>query len=226
MSTPSYDRPSPGRRRQRTGDDPGARGSRDDPAGGFGPTTRSASRTGPGSAAEPGPDADPEAVARAICLRQLTGAPRTRAQLAEAMRRRNVPDPIAERVLIRFGEVGLIDDAEFARMWVQSRHHGRGLARRALEHELKARGVDDELARRAVDTLGPPEEAAAARALIDRRLSGTRGLDCATRMRRLTGFLARKGYPGSLAMQVVRESLAAEADTAAEEGLSPRGRPP
>ena len=49
---------------------------------------------------------------------------------------------------------------------------------------------------------------AAARALVVRRLPLTRGLDRATRMRRLAGFLARKGYPGSLSLQVVREVLA------------------
>ena len=157
-----------------------------------------------------GPPADPESVARAICLRQLTGAPRTRAQLAEALRRRGVPDEVAGHVLSRFGEVGLIDDAEFARTWVQSRHLGRGLARRALEHELRARGVDEELVRAAVDTLDPDDEAAAARAILARRLPATRGLDHATRMRRLCGFLARKGYPASVSMQVVRELLADE----------------
>ena len=155
-----------------------------------------------------GPPADPEAVARAICLRQLTGAPRTRAQLAAALSRRNVPTDVADRVLCRFGEVGLIDDAEFARAWVQSRHLGRGLARAALSRELRARGVDDEVARDAVDTLSPDDELAAARALVLRRLPLTRGLDRATRVRRLAGYLARKGYPGALSLQVVREVLA------------------
>ena len=162
--------------------------------------------------ADPEPPADPEAVARAICLRQLSGAPRTRAQLAAALSRRNVPADVADRVLSRFGEVGLIDDAEFARMWVQSRHLGRGLARQALARELRARGVDDEVARDAVNALGPDEEMAAARALVVRRLPRTRGLDRATRMRRLAAFLARKGYPGSLSQQVVREVLAETTD--------------
>lgn len=170
---------------------------------------------------------DPEAVARAICLRQLTGAPRTRAQLAAALSRRNVPADVADRVLSRFGEVGLIDDAEYARAWVQSRHRGRGLARRALSRELRARGVDDDVAREAVDSLGPDDEMAAARALVMRRLPLTRELDRATRMRRLVGFLARKGYPGSLSLQVVREVLAETSDDtggdieAARTGQSP-----
>lgn len=64
--------------------------------------------------------------ARAICLRLLTGTPRTRKQLADALRKREIPDDAAEEVLSRFEEVGLINDSAFADAWVESRHHGRG----------------------------------------------------------------------------------------------------
>jgi len=115
----------------------------------------------PGTAADQTPDADPAVIARSVALRQLTAAPRTRAQLAEAMARRNVPDEVAEEVLERFEAVGLVDDAEYARMWVESRHSGRGLARRALEHELRTRGVDPVLAREAAGQLDDDAELAA-----------------------------------------------------------------
>src|ERR1700730_5418267 len=71
---------------------------------------------------------DPEAQARQISLRLLTIAPRPRAQLAQALHRRGVPDEAAETVLSRFADVGLIDDAAFARAWVESRHCSRGLS--------------------------------------------------------------------------------------------------
>ncbi|HJY25973.1 MAG TPA: recombination regulator RecX, partial [Actinomycetes bacterium] len=60
---------------------------------------RAAARSRGASAAREDADlaADPESVARAVCLRMLTGAPKTRAQLAEALRRRGVPDDAAER---------------------------------------------------------------------------------------------------------------------------------
>src|SRR6516164_3070711 len=61
---------------------------------------------------------DPEARAREardVCLRLLTLAPRTRAQLAEALRKRGIPDEAANEVLSRYEDVGLIDDAAFAR---------------------------------------------------------------------------------------------------------------
>lgn len=163
-----------------------------------------------GSAAARGPGADPQAVARAICLRLLTMAPRTRAQLAEALQRRAVPQEAAEAVLERFSEVGLIDDEAFAEAWVASRHTGRGLARKALASELRHRGVDEDIVKDAVEQLGPEQEAETARALVMRKLSSTRGLDPAVRTRRLAGMLARKGYGPGLAFRVIREALESE----------------
>ena len=58
--------------------------------------------------------ADPETVAKNLCLRALTGTPKTRQQLADLLADRDVPDDAAEAVLDRLGEVGLIDDEAFA----------------------------------------------------------------------------------------------------------------
>jgi regulatory protein len=167
---------------------------------------------------ESGLAADPEAVARIICLRLLTAAPRTRAQLADALRRRGVPDEAAEAVLARFAEVGLIDDAMFAAAWVESRHRGRGLGRRALTAELSRRGVDRAEIQSAVDQLSPETELATARALVERRMGSSAGQPAAVRMRRLAGMLARKGYPPGLAYQVVREALQREGADPADVG--------
>lgn len=159
--------------------------------------------------ADASPEADPESVARTLVLRRLTTSAATRAQLAALLARRGVPDEVAERVLDRLGEVDLIDDAAYARAWVESRHSGRGLARRALAYELRQRGVADADAADALESVDAERELAAARELVRRRLPATEGLDPVARARRLAGLLARKGYSGGLAMRVVREALAA-----------------
>jgi regulatory protein len=165
----------------------------------------------PEASAGPDPLADagagPEAAARQICLRMLASAPRTRAQLAGALERRGVPDEAAEAVLGRFAEVGLIDDATFANAWVESRHYGRGLSGRALAAELRTRGVPADDIRAAVDGLSPEQEVETARGLVERRLAATRGEPAPTRVRRLIGVLARKGYSQGLAYRLVREAL-------------------
>jgi len=150
---------------------------------------------------------DPESVARGLCLRALTGAPKTRQQLADLLSKRGVPESAAVAVLDRFGEVGLIDDAAFARAWVSSRQAGRGLARRALTAELRAKGVDPEVAAQAVEAVDDEDERVAARQLVERRVRGMTRLDRTTASRRLIAMLARKGYGGGLAAAVVRDAL-------------------
>lgn len=166
----------------------------------------------------PRPPADPEAAAREICLRLLTLAPKTRAQLAEALARKGIPEEVAERVLGRFTEVGLIDDESFAQSWVRSRHTGKGLAPRALSAELRRRGVADETIKEAVGELHPEELEETARDLVTRKLTATRSLDPDRRTRRLVGMLARKGYSPGLAYRVVKDVLS-------EEGTDPDALP-
>ena len=166
-------------------------------------------RQASGSSSET-PVGDPEAQARQICLRLLTAAPRTRAQLAAALSRRGVPGEAAEAVLGRFADVGLIDDAAFARAWVESRHYSRGLSRRSLSAELRRQGIQTEEIRVAVDTLDPEQEVATARRLVEQKMATTRGQPAEARVRRAAGTLARKGYPPGLVFRLIKEVLEQE----------------
>ena len=154
-----------------------------------------------------GPDADPEQVARTILLDQLTGRARSRKELSDKLRSKDVPDDLATRLLDRFEEVGLVDDEAFARSWVAGRQSAKGLARRALAQELRRKGVDDEVAREALDELEPEQEEQAARTLVRKKLRSLNRVDDVTATRRLVGMLARKGYGSGMAFAVVRDEL-------------------
>jgi regulatory protein len=180
-----------------------------------------AAAAGPGQPADPTDrtdPVDPVEHARELCLRLLASRPRTRTELVDAMRRRGVPDEAAAAVLARFTDAGLIDDAAFARAWVESRHHNRGLARRALSAELKQRGVDGQDIEAAVSALDPAEELATARRLVAKAMRVSRGKPLPTRIRRLVGLLARKGYPAPVAYRIVREAIEQEGIDAASAG--------
>lgn len=154
---------------------------------------------------------DPAAVARAIVLRQLTNSPKSRLQLERKLAERNVPKDVAAAVLDRFEEVRLVDDAEFAEMWVRSRSQTRKLAKGALRRELAEKGIDGDTAASALEQLSDDDEEAAARQLVERRLRvGTDLSDRAERdkaTRRLASMLARKGYQPSQAFRIVGEVL-------------------
>lgn len=134
-------------------------------------------------------------------------SPKSRAQLADALAAKGIPEDAAEAVLDRYTEVGLIDDAAFAQAWVSTRQAGRGLALRVLAQELHRKGIDKDVAGTALATLGPEAEEAAARMLVQRRMRSMRGLESAVVTRRLLGMLARKGYPSDVAFRVIREEL-------------------
>jgi regulatory protein len=126
------------------------------------------------------------------------------------MSRRGVPVEAAEAVLSRFTDAGLIDDAAFARAWVESRHHSRGLSRRSLSAELKRRGIESAQICEAVDTLDPEQEAATARRLVERKMASSRGRPPEARARQAASLLARKGYPPGLAFRLIKEAMEQE----------------
>lgn len=186
---------------------PGRRGSRPDRARGR------VEQGDLGGGASPPPEqpdgeADPEAVARGIVLRQLTMAPRSRAQLEDKLRARNCPDDVATRVLDRFTELGLVDDQAYADTLVRTRREAKGLARRALAHELRRKGVGEDIVAESLSGIESDEEEDQARRLVDKRLRALHGLDAAVQTRRLAGMLARKGYSSALSYRVIRQALA------------------
>lgn len=144
-------------------------------------------------------------------LRQLTISPKSRLQLARKLAEKNIPEDVAEAVLDRFEEVQLIDDAEFAQLWVRSRAQSRKLAKGALRRELADKGIAEHLAAAALAQLSDEDEEQAARMLVGRKLRA--GVDLSDRSerdkttRRLVSMLARKGYQPSQAFRIVGEVL-------------------
>lgn len=166
----------------------------------------------PDPSADLGPDADPESFARQILLRRLTDQPRTRADLAEQLAKREVPADVATAVLNRFEQVGLIDDEDFARSWTQARQRSRGLAGRAIAQELRRKGIDDELVKETVSEIDPDAEQERARELVRKKLRSLNSVDDQAKVRRLAGMLARKGYSSGVAFRVVREEIGSNAE--------------
>jgi len=174
-------------------------------------------RRRPGPAPLPTAPREREEAAREVVLRQLALGPRSRGQLERKLAERQAEPELIERVLDRFEEVRLVDDAAFAEVWVRSRHRSKGLARRALGHELQQKGVDREIAAEALEAIDGEDERTAALDLVRRRLrdrtvpGGASPEARAERdkvTRRLVGMLGRKGYGGGLAFAVVKEVLA------------------
>ena len=169
--------------------------------------TRSASEPTAGSLADLQAEADPAQAARTIVLRRLAAAPRTYAQLRDGLLERGFEINVITAVLDRYVEVGLINDTEFAEMWVRSRHSIRGNARSVLRRELRDKGVPTDDAEVALATITDEAERERAGDLVRRQLASTVRLEHQARVRRLTSMLARRGYPPGVCFGVVKEVL-------------------
>jgi regulatory protein len=163
------------------------------------------SRAGTGDS--PGASEDPAQRAKDICLRLLEFRPRTRAELQQALARKGIDTDTVEQVLSRLDAVGLIDDKSFAEMWVRSRHTYEGLGRQAIAAELRRKGVDDTVTADALTTVDYATEEERARQLVRKKLRTLTTADPPTKVRRLVGMLARKGYTAGMSYRIVREEL-------------------
>ena len=170
------------------------------------------------------PGADQHEAARAIVLRQLAASAKSRRQLEEKLAARDIPAEVAREVLDRFEEVNLVNDREFAAMFVRSRAETRRLSRSALRRELSQRGITGELAEEALKQRTDEDEERDAHELVRKKLPAR--VDPGDRAehekltRRLVSMLGRKGYPPGVAFGVVKAELAAMGAAAEPDGAS------
>ncbi|QRP44114.1 regulatory protein RecX [Amycolatopsis sp. FDAARGOS 1241] len=145
--------------------------------------------------------------AKEICFDLLAIRARTVEELRQTLRRKGFDSDTIETLLGKLDRAGLVNDAEFAEMWVKARHSAKGLSRTALVAELRRKGVDEEIAVQAAGEVDRESEEERARELVRKRLGSLGNVDEQTAIRRLLGFLARKGYPQGLAYTVIRDEL-------------------
>ncbi len=157
--------------------------------------------------------------AKEACLRLLAVRARSRGELAQRLAAKGFAADVTGRALDRLAEVGLVDDAEFARQWVRQRHTFSGKGRQALAQELRRKGVAPDETAAALADITDDDEHVRATELVRRKLRTLpAGLDQEKAIRRLVGMLARRGYGHSVAYSVVKaEWEASGADCGVDE---------
>lgn len=147
-----------------------------------------------------------------MALKALDRRAYPRAELATKLVGKGAEAEVVAKVLDRLEELGLINDAEFASQWVESRHRVRGLPASRLRMELRRKGLDEELINQAVAAIDRDSEVTAALELAQSKARTLRGLDHDKALRRLVGVLARRGFSPELAWSSAKQVLAASDD--------------
>lgn len=137
----------------------------------------------------------------------------SRWELTQVLAKRGVEDVVATAELDRLESVGLLDDAALAVTLVYTQHTRKGLGRSAIAHELSRRHIDSDIVRDALTEINDDDEHERAAELAMKRVGQLSSVDDATAKRRLSAFLARKGYSSSIARGAVDAALAARTST-------------
>lgn len=153
---------------------------------------------------------DETAKATETAIRLLTVRPRSVKEIQTRLRGKTYDESTVERVIARLRGWNYIDDDAFARYWVENRDANRPRGRRALEHELRAKGIDREIVSSAVAGAGI-DELAGAMAIAEGKIRSYSGLDPAVARRRLAALLARRGYGYDIVKTVIERLLSEDA---------------
>jgi regulatory protein len=130
----------------------------------------------------------------------LSVRPRSVAETTRRLRHLGYPEGLVEDVVARLVEVGYLDDAQFARTWVESRDRARPRGEIALRRELALKGiardtVDEVMAHREQATDGRDTDLEGALRLLERRRSALeREPDARKRLQKAYALLARNGF--------------------------------
>ena len=129
---------------------------------------------------------------------------RSEKEIRQNLRKHEMPEEVIEETIERLRKAGLANDNEFAQAWVENRSTFRPRSRRALAVELRQKGLDDETVHSAVS--GVDEEALAYEA-AQKRLGRLTGLEWNEFRKKLSEFLARRGFPYSVIAPIVTRLL-------------------
>lgn len=134
---------------------------------------------------------DPESAAYGKSLRFLAPRARSIEEMRCYLTKKGIPDSILESTLSRLVDEGLLDDAEFAGMFVRSRERTKPRSKFALTCELRQKGVSDAII---TSTLESVDEYASAWNAVSRRIPGWRRFEKDTFKKKLFNYLQYRGF--------------------------------
>jgi regulatory protein len=125
---------------------------------------------------------------------------RSEREVRDNLRKHNFSDEVIQAVLEKLSRLGLVDDRQFAQMWVENRNEFRPRGRRALQMELRQKGIEDSIIAEVLAELDEDELAYQAAVKQARKYAG---LPWEGFRQKMVAFLARRGFHYGVAIPIV-----------------------
>ena len=125
---------------------------------------------------------------------------RSESEIRQNLRTHEIPEPVIDKTLERLRQDGLANDNQFAEAWVENRSTFRPRSRRMMAMELRQKGLNDEAVSSAVENV---DDEALAYEAAQKRVARYKGLEWNEFRKKLSDFLARRGFSYSVIAPVV-----------------------
>lgn len=145
-------------------------------------------------------DVDAQDVAYQRALNFISYRPRSEAEVCKNLRKHDTTEEVITEILDRLRRIKMVDDAQFAHTWVENRSTFRPRGKRALAAELRQKGIGNEVIDEALCDLNEENLAYQAALKQSRKYEG---LDWQTFRKKMTAYLARRGFGYGVAQPVV-----------------------
>jgi len=146
--------------------------------------------------------ADEGEVAYQKALHFLSFRPRSGNEVQKNLEKHDFSDEVISEVIERLRRNHLVNDLDFAQNWVENRSEFRPRGRRALEMELRQKGVPHEVIAAVLDNLNEAELAYQAARKQARKYSR---LEWREYRQKMIAFLARRGFNYGVAAPAVKK---------------------
>jgi regulatory protein len=156
-----------------------------------------------------------QAMESAVAL--LARRPRSEREVRRRLAQRRFPAGLIDETIGRLNTLKLIDDAAFAEYWAETRDRTSPRGRRLVTQELRAQGIDAEVAADATAELSDPD---AAYRVGSRRLRSLAGCDYQTFRNRLGAWLQRRGFGWDVAQSTIERCWREAGGTVVEDDLA------
>ena len=140
----------------------------------------------------------------------LAARARSRREIEQKLLQAGYRPCTVEMVIYKLQRENLLDDADFARQWVESRQHHK-LGRSRIAQELRRKGVSQDEAEEALSIIEDDDQLAGAIALAQKAAARIKpGEDMRKASSRIAAMLARRGYSWDIAKEAIRQALSDE----------------
>jgi regulatory protein len=125
---------------------------------------------------------------------------RSESEIRRNLRKHEIPEPVIDQTLDRLRQDGFANDNQFAKAWVENRSSFRPRSRRMLALELRQKGLGDESVKTALESV---DDEALAYEAAQKRAARYKNLEWNDFRKKLSDFLARRGFSYSVTSTVV-----------------------